>query len=387
MEIRRIEIEDIKGLRRVVMEVPGPGWHVVLGENGSGKTTLVRAVVLGVLGGEAIFTAHVATPTIGHDHGHIYIINKNSSFSNINVYMYGIKTNHNHDGIYFSSSFGPFRRLTGGTDRHDKLYTSHPHVARHLSAFGEDVALTSGLEWLKRLAIAERFGKRDAQLRERLTRFLNESGLLPGGARVVDADDEDVYAVDGAGVRLPVRELSDGFRSVLALAFELLRQLMEHYGEDKVLAERDGRLVADVPGVVLIDEVDAHLHPSWQNRIGGWFIQHFPQIQFIVTTHSPLICRSSREQDRIWRLVPADGSGSNQAIAIEGLQKKRLIYGDLIEALASDGFGLPEIGRSEAGKQKLRRLAELRRKRRAGLTPEEQEELLDLSAVFLADEP
>lgn len=48
----------------------------------------------------------------------------------------------------------------------------------------------------------------------------------------------------------------------------------------------------DVTGVVLIDEVDAHLHPTWQTRIGQWFTKYFPNIQFIVTTHSPLVCRA-----------------------------------------------------------------------------------------------
>ena len=42
-----------------------------------------------------------------------------------------------------------------------------------------------------------------------------------------------------------------------------------------------------LPGVVAIDEVDAHLHPAWQQRIGDWFVERFPVTQFFVTTHSP----------------------------------------------------------------------------------------------------
>ena len=51
--------------------------------------------------------------------------------------------------------------------------------------------------------------------------------------------------------------------------------------------------INQVPGVVIIDEIDAHLHVSWQRRIGSWLTSHFPNIQFIVTTHSPYICRSA----------------------------------------------------------------------------------------------
>ena len=46
-------------------------------------------------------------------------------------------------------------------------------------------------------------------------------------------------------------------------------------------------------GVILIDEIDAHLHPAWQKRIGFWLKAHFPNIQFIVTTHSPFICQAA----------------------------------------------------------------------------------------------
>jgi len=45
--------------------------------------------------------------------------------------------------------------------------------------------------------------------------------------------------------------------------------------------------------VVLIDEIDAHLHPEWQREIGFWLRRHFPNIQFFVTTHSPIICQAA----------------------------------------------------------------------------------------------
>ena len=59
------------------------------------------------------------------------------------------------------------------------------------------------------------------------------------------------------------------------------------------------------PGVVLIDEVDAHLHPTWQRRIGLWFREHFPKLQFIVSTHSPLICQAATVGKNLTDLVKA----------------------------------------------------------------------------------
>ena len=59
-------------------------------------------------------------------------------------------------------------------------------------------------------------------------------------------------------------------------------------------------------GVAAIDEIDAHLHPAWQQRIGDWFVEHFPETQFFVTTHSPIICRAAR-RGSVW-LLPVPGS-------------------------------------------------------------------------------
>ncbi|WP_374199960.1 hypothetical protein [Kitasatospora sp. SUK 42] len=82
--------------------------------------------------------------------------------------------------------------------------------------------------------------------------------------------------------------MSDGYRTVAALVVDILRQLHDTYGALRV--ERDsGHPVVTVPGVVITDGIDAHRHVSWQKRTGGRLMQHFPLVQFLVTTHSPYI--------------------------------------------------------------------------------------------------
>jgi ABC-type cobalamin/Fe3+-siderophores transport system ATPase subunit len=51
MHLKRVRLKNVRGIREAEFELPGAGWHVVLGDNGSGKTTLIRGIVLGVLGG------------------------------------------------------------------------------------------------------------------------------------------------------------------------------------------------------------------------------------------------------------------------------------------------------------------------------------------------
>lgn len=87
---------------------------------------------------------------------------------------------------------------------------------------------------------------------------------------------------------LPFRALSDGYRNMVAMAADIARRcatLNPHLGADAAL---------ETPGVVLIDEVDLHLHPRWQRRVVDDLLRAFPRIQFFGTTHSPFIIQSLR---------------------------------------------------------------------------------------------
>lgn len=93
---------------------------------------------------------------------------------------------------------------------------------------------------------------------------------------------------DNAGIshKLAYTQLSDGYRNLIGMAADIAYrciQLNPHLGE---------RAVVDTPGVVLIDELDLHLHPNWQKSIVADLKAAFPKLQFIGTTHSPFIVQS-----------------------------------------------------------------------------------------------
>jgi len=105
-----------------------------------------------------------------------------------------------------------------------------------------------------------------------------------------DRKQEELVGVftDAAGQKhkLAFRQLSDGFRNIIGLAADIAYrciQLNPHLGENAV---------AQTPGIVLIDELDLHLHPNWQRHVVADLKHAFPNIQFIATTHSPFIVQS-----------------------------------------------------------------------------------------------
>ena len=263
----------------------------------------------------------------------------------------------------------------------ERLFVSHPSLAPHLSAFGENIALGEGLLWLRELE-TKKLERDDeaAEIQRAVIAFINEAGLLPHGARITDVSSERVEIVDGHGSRNPVEEMSDGYRSILSLTLELMRLLFWAFGTENALKaiDIDAGTIA-LPGVVAIDEIDAHLHPAWQQCIGDWFVTRFPKMQFIVTTHSPIICRAAR-QGSVW-LLPAPGS-EEEARQVVGSDLARLVDGNILDAYGTELFGM-EVTRSEQSRNKLDRLARLNRKRLRGrLSTEEQNELEHLRATM-----
>lgn len=102
-----------------------------------------------------------------------------------------------------------------------------------------------------------------------------------------DAEAEDLeiqlFFNDGKYESLPLNYLSDGAKSILSIVSDIAYRM----------AVLNPHLLGDViqktDGIVLIDEIDMHLHPSWQRRIVGSLHETFPNVQFIFTTHSPTV--------------------------------------------------------------------------------------------------
>ena len=113
-----------------------------------------------------------------------------------------------------------------------------------------------------------------------VTRFLESYTNL----QAVD-EPEPTLLLDKNGITLDVRQLSDGERGILALVFDLARRL------SLANPELDDPL-QDGKGIVLIDELDLHLHPRWQRTVVEKLTKTFPNCQFIATTHSPFIIQS-----------------------------------------------------------------------------------------------
>ena len=134
---------------------------------------------------------------------------------------------------------------------------------------------------------------------------------------------------DGSLKKLRFSQLSDGFRNVIKLAADIAYrciQLNPHLKE---------RAVVDTPGIVLIDEIDLHLHPNWQKRIVGDLKRCFPNIQFVATTHSPFIIQSLKSNELILLDAEKDEYLENNPInySIEDIAEYKMKVKDVTRSI------------------------------------------------------
>ncbi|MFW6640660.1 AAA family ATPase [Nocardiopsis algeriensis] len=425
MHIESVSVDGIRGFHGPTaarnLEFPAPtddrgSWTVLAGRNGSGKTTLLRAIALGLVGpsyarslvpdfehwvtqgstsgevavtvspsdGWDTYTGPGRTPNrsftgvlrwrqSGSARGGAHVTGPEGATEGRDTELPGRGPWAEDSSGWFVAGYGPFRRLEGGASHAQRLTMSTGPVSRLASLFNEDVSLAESVEWLKDLHMRRLEGRDRADERLGFVTDMLNDGLLPGGFRVEQVDADGLWVRHGDHTSaLP--ELSDGYRTVTALVLDLVRQVFSAEGDHALAYDGDTPLIL-LPGVVLIDEIDVHLHVSWQKAVGGWLKRHFPRMQFIVSSHSPYICQSADPGGLI--RLPGTGEETAPRVVSEDLYQ-RVVFGSGDDALLTDLFGV-DSPYSQQANEKRERLSLLEaRVIRGEASPEEEAEYLGL---------
>ncbi|WP_416058616.1 AAA family ATPase [Stenotrophomonas maltophilia] len=246
---------------------------------------------------------------------------------------------------FFLVGYGATRRVEHGRRvdfslRHKTRVSRYERVA---GLFEEHYSLIPLSSWLPGYA------SRNPGRYKQVAGLFNK--LLPSSCRmhssVLELSEGGEIMFEMSGIDVPFRALSDGFRAYIGWIGDMLYHLC--------MGAPSGRKLVDNKGVVLIDEIDLHLHPEWQRLVLPALSEALPNIQFIVTSHSPLVV-GSLEQQNIQRLEVTDQG------AISRSYPERVHGKSAGQLLLSPYFGLESTRAPDVSK----RLDELRKRRETG---------------------
>jgi AAA15 family ATPase/GTPase len=316
-------------------------WTVILGNNNTGKTTLLRCLA----GLEAIKNnSNSLTPKS--------LIRLDPFFSKWSTYCVSssifITNNKNLDNWNYKNGIcagASFHKIGGliiygyGTNRRmGSVYLSGSEQDNTATLFDENASLTNIEEWLLQIYFAKILGKTNADNATRIYEKIKEilvCGILPN-VEGFDFDTTDnfkgfaKFKTDYGWIKL--KDLGYGYQTIVTFVVDLAQKLFERYpNSENPLHE---------PAIVLVDEIDLHLHPEWQRKIIQFLKTQFPKTQFIVTTHSPLIIQSMDDIN----LVLLEKEDAHVIIKQPDLKTYK---GWTVEEILSDLMGLDGRTKSE----------------------------------------
>ncbi|MEA5488986.1 MULTISPECIES: AAA family ATPase [Pseudanabaena] len=300
-------------------------WTVILGNNGVGKTTLLRCLNrMELILDKSVNVAFPFRLSANQDADTLQELESLKSNGAI-IYtkivngntLSEIKSNHREKSIEHSYKstvgyalegqrkdlcglicygYGATRRM-GKTSLSDSL--SHDNS---VSLFSDNATLINAEEWLLQTDYAIKSMRSEQDIRtsaESHARRKKQYNQIIGVLKSILPDVEDVRIELDEDTERPIAKfltpygwvqlssLGLGYRTTIAWMVDLAVRLFKRYPDSEdPLAE---------PAIVLVDEIDLHMHPQWQRTIMEFLTERFPNTQFIVTAHSPLVVQAAQD--------------------------------------------------------------------------------------------
>lgn len=316
-------------------------WTIILGDNGTGKTTLLRVldrmqpVKRGYDGINDIYPIYHLNVFDIIDHSIVLTV-RDLDIKQV-VEFHGDKFGNYlgcSDYKLYLLSYGASRRMSKSQNftsvQEDKL--------KFTSLFDDSIELINAEEWLlQKELLAEKaedsvrikFQNQLASVKDLLIDILpdvEEIRVKP----INEANSKLLVEVKTPYGWVNLRDLSFGYQTTTALIVDIAAKMMEQYPDSvNPLAE---------PVIILVDEIDLHLHPKWQRTVIDKLSHHFPAAQFIATSHSPLIVQAA--QDKGANIVVCRKEGDHVVIdnnpdEVKGWRVDQILVSDLFETGSS----------------------------------------------------
>lgn len=326
--ISSISISNFKAIEKLSLDMPskrnekaGAPCLLILGENAVGKSSLLLGIGLALLGSQEVARLRLPYSGLARSVGRNTWDQWGKEAIDVTVEFHEKK----QPTVF---SFDPLSGKLSGTQQQSTIvlgYGPHRYFSptkgwrskkpsdRLRSLFDPTKPLPDPTDWLNKL---------DESKFNAVARTIRT--ILPiGYDDDLINDPQFGICVRADGQITPVSKLSEGYRSVFAMVADMCRTLLDHWSQ-----------LEDARAVVLIDEIDAHLHPRWKMQVMSSLRRALPKVQFIVTSHDPLCVRGmdDGEVTVLYRDETGRVSQMEDLPNVSGMQAEQL--------LTSEYFGL-----------------------------------------------
>ena len=320
--ITRIEIGRFKGIEHFTLDLESDQSRnetpctMLLGENATGKSSILQAIALALMPLEERHRIRLNQKSII----------PHSIDDTLSPTLQPAVTVHfsNDETVTLSMDLQTGRLKTVGSPQNRVFgYGSRRYFLSNKSTkdqtcpnrtlFNQAASLPDPTNWLLNLKEEEKF---DAVARALASLLALRSGEF------VSRDDHSIF-IQRHNSSLPIEHLSDGYKSLFAMAVDIMREMLKHWDN-----------LEFAQGIVLVDEIENHLHPRWKMRVMSALRESFPRVQFITSTHDPLCLRGMFEGEV--QVLYRDRDGRLQRVE----QLPNVANLRIEQILTSDYFGL-----------------------------------------------
>lgn len=332
MKIESLKIENVGGISSLSLDSFDPNLNIICGENGIGKTNILDSIASLFSNYEPISISVKS----GFEQGCIKssvdgkVISRPIKKKYTNLTYKTWECVNYDENANFNLLYLKVNRVF--KYRRESSINSDPVVTNRTTENAEGLDNNDIKQWFvsRYLHSAHVNNLTDVQ-QENIKLAISCFSLLDNKVTFCKTTTQNEIIVKTPTGEIYFELLSSGFRSILFILLGIIKEIEYRFQDNNVLA-------SDFNGIILIDEIELHLHPEWQGKVCSVLTKTFPKAQFIISTHSPHVIQTAE---------------ANEVIALSGenghLEKRTLdiaphgFKGWTVEEILTDVMGMRDV--------------------------------------------
>ena len=293
MKIEKMTIDNINGIKHLDLTF-NKGLNLICGENGVGKTTILRAIVHYFMDGNDLYIKK----HYGSENGDVSIwLDGESKCLNYQVTKYvpgyvkrhSVEFKRSNQILYFSSMREiKYEKIDSIPALND--FYSDTNSINHSTSLLLFSAEKDSKKWLTNRCVFYKLGSLNSYKINNFELCKKIFSLIDKNFQIDTVNDNCEMIFNCNGKKVFLEMLSDGYKTCISILVGIIKEMEYRFPETNAV---------DFSGIIMIDEIDVHLHPRWQAKLVKILKETFYKAQIFITTHSPSVLQNAMAEEII----------------------------------------------------------------------------------------